>query len=302
MRAANDAVVVLPDPLPDLEQDLGRRVVVELPDRALLGARENGVSDLDRAAARRTAPCRSRSRRARLNRPDSVLKWTRHAVRVLVDGEDLGAEADLVLRAPRRTRSGRASMPPTIACMSTYAPPRSSRSTSTTELCMSALDEVHDRVVLDRALATSPWRRRNSYSEYWSYRATISSQPAWPSCSTIAAQVADRRLPQLVRGAPALAMARARTAGVSGSRVRPPPSVMRWPADVHEALGVAHHERPHRQVEQLAVARASGRARAGCASPPASAYSPGANVAQRVDAAADAVLRLEHERPRGPAA
>ena len=29
---------------------------------------------------------------------------------------------------------------------------------------------------------------------------------------------------------------------------------------------------------------------------PASAYRPGANVAQRVDAAADPVLRLEHDR------
>ena len=66
-------------------------------------------------------------------------------------------------------------------------------------------------------------------------------------------------------------------------------------ADVHEALGVAHHERPKLEAEVFAVAerqvvdaRDPHRARLG--------VQPGRERAERVDATADAVLGLEDDR------
>ena len=56
-------------------------------------------------------------------------------------------------------------MPPAISCMSTYAPPRSSRRISTSELCMSASRKLMT-VKYSIAPLDQPLARRNSYSEY----------------------------------------------------------------------------------------------------------------------------------------
>ena len=44
--SAEDAIILLPEAAPALEEDLGRGIIVQLPDGALLGARE-GLQDLD---------------------------------------------------------------------------------------------------------------------------------------------------------------------------------------------------------------------------------------------------------------
>ena len=92
---------------------------------------------------------------------------------------------------------------------------------------------------------------------------------------------------------PALRPRRGRSGGATESAFASS-TVIRLPADVHQALRVAHHERPQRQPELLAVRQGQVvRAR--------DPHGAGLGVearregAQRVDPAADAVLRLEHD-------
>ena len=59
---ADDAVVLFPEPAPELQEHLGRGVVVELADRALLHARE-GVSTSTCRRTRRHRPVAMSSRR-----------------------------------------------------------------------------------------------------------------------------------------------------------------------------------------------------------------------------------------------
>ena len=180
-------------------------------------------------------------------------------------------------------------MPPAISCMSTYAPPKSSRRISTTELCMSA-----SRKLTTVKYSIAPRDQPFAAQELVERVVVVLGDDPVPAGLPVALdhrpQVADGRLPQLVRVAPALALGEhereARRVGV-GLRLGHPPA-----AEVDEGLGVAHHERAQRQPEQLAVAqrevvgaRDAHAARLG--------VEPGRERAQRVDPPADAALCLE---------
>ena len=153
------------------------------------------------------------------------------------------------------------------------------------------LDEVHDRVVLDRAV-----RPAAEAQELVQRVLVVVAHDLVPGGVALGldhrAEVADGLLPQLVRGPAALGLGQIERQA-RGVRVR---LRHRHPlaADVDQALRVAHHERAHRQPELVAVrerqvvgARDAHGARLG--------VQPRREGAQRVDPAADPVLGLEHD-------
>ena len=106
------------------------------------------------------------------------------------------------------------------------------------------------------------------------------------------AQLADRGLPHVIGRAATLRFGdlerQSRRVGVGLRQGHA------LPADVDQALGIAHHERTQRQLEQLAVAqRQVVNSRDAHAT--GLGVEPGRERAQRVDPPADAVLCLEDD-------
>ena len=92
--AAEDAVVLLPEAAPALEQDLRRGVVVQLADGPLLRPRE-GLQDLHVPQHREWHGDDGIVARL-LEAPRRGLVEDRHIVGRLVDGDHLRAEADIL--------------------------------------------------------------------------------------------------------------------------------------------------------------------------------------------------------------
>ena len=183
-------------------------------------------------------------------------------------------------------------MPPTISCMSSNERPTISRSCSTTAAFMF---DSRKLITPYSSMAPSlkPRSARNSRIENWSNSASSASSDPWPPCCVALPELARRLVPELRPGLAALVVGEleGQPIGVGiGLGVGHALAV-----DEDERLGIAHHERPHLQAEQLAVgerqvvhARDAHRARLG--------VQPRRKVADRLDPAADAMLCLEDER------
>ena len=97
-----------------------------------------------------------------------------------------------------------------------------------------------------------PFARRNSWSEYSSYSRTMWCQACGPSRATIA-----RRSPTARSQSASAVSPRSWSSSTNGRRVGSRSAsarVIRRAAEVDQCLRVAHHERPQRQPEQVAVA------------------------------------------------
>ena len=165
-------------------------------------------------------------------------------------------------------------MPPAISCMSTYAPPRSSRSISTSELCMSASTKFMTREVLDGALRPALAARGTRRASTGRTRARSRPRPPSPSCSTIARRSPIADLPQVVGGPAALVLGDRSNGSRSGVAVR---LGLGHPlaAEVDERLAGCP-SRTGASAGRTARSSASVRSWArGMRMPPASAYRPG---------------------------
>ena len=272
--AAVDPVVLLPEPVADLEQDLGRGVVVELADRPLLRRRER-LEDLDRAQHRERDGHDDVVAARSLNRPDSVLKWT-------VTPSGSWSMANTL--APNRTSSAelgvervRQTVHPADDLLHVDVRAAEVLAQDLDErVVLVGLEEVDDRVVLDGAARPALVARGTRTASTGRTRGRCAPRRRRPSLSTIA-----RRSPMV----DSHSSSAFRPRSCVSTRERQPARVaigllLRHPhaADVDERLRIAHHERPHRQPEQVAVACRVRSCARGMRMPPASAYRPGANV------------------------
>ena len=148
--AADDAVVLLPDALTDLEDDLGGGVVVELADGAPLLVRE-GLDGLDRPQHGE----RHRAHGVVTDRPVAPrlgLVMDHDRAGLLVDGEDLGPQADLAMQLPEE--GGGQPIHPADDLLHVHVRLADVLAQDLDDRVVHVgLEEVHDRVVLDGALA-----------------------------------------------------------------------------------------------------------------------------------------------------
>ena len=213
-----------------------------------------------------------------------------HRVRILVDREDLRSETDLLRqRAVERVRklvhAAGDLLHVDVRAADVLAKDLHER------VVHVRLEEVHDREVLDRAGGPAA-----EAEELVERVLVVVANDLLPGDVALpvdhGAELADRLLPQVV-GRPAPLLLGEVEVEARGVGVR---LLDRHPlaTDVHEALRIAHHERPERQPEFLAVrqreaVRTRDAHRAGLG------VEAGRERAKRVDPATDAVLRLDHD-------
>ncbi len=285
---AEDAVVGLPDALADLEEHLGRGVVIQLADGALLGVRER-LERLDRAQdgerKRADGVVAAGSEATRLR-----LEVDGHAFGILVDGEDLGAEADLLMkfgveRVRESVHPARDLLHVDVGLADVLAQDLDDR------VVHVGFDEVHDRVVLDGSL------RPALHAQELEQRVLVviahDLLPGLVACLLDhPSQVTGRAFPELVGGPTALVLGQVEGQAFGlgvGLGGRHPDA-----AHVDETLRIAHHERAKRQPEEVAVferqvvdARDAHAARLG--------VQTRREAPQRVDAAAHPILGFEDQ-------
>jgi hypothetical protein len=155
------------------------------------------------------------------------------------------------------------------------------------------LEEVHHGVVLDGALAPTLLPKELVEREL-----VVAPDDLVPGRLAFVLdhgpQLSDGRLPELVGRAPSFVVGQvegqAGRLGVRGFDRHP------LAVEIDEALGIAHHERPQGQVEEPAVLE-------GQIVGARDAHAPGFGIqawseaAQRVDAATNPILGLEHDDP-----
>ena len=213
-----------------------------------------------------------------------------HRVGILVDREDLRPETDLLRQLPvERVRqlvhAAGDLLHVDVGAADVLAQHLHQR------VVHVRLEEVHDREVLDRA--GGPAAEAQELVERVLVVVANDLLPAGIAfLLDHRAELADGLLPQVVRRPAALLLGEIEVE-VRGIGVRLRHRHAR-PADVHQALRIAHDERAERQPELLAV-------RQGEAVRPRDAHGAclgieaGREGAERVDPAPDAVLRLDHD-------
>ena len=195
-------------------------------------------------------------------------------VRILVEGEDVGAEPDLVLEL--RVERVRQAVHAAGDLLHVDVRPAEVLAQDLDERVVHVgLEEVHDREVLDRALR--PALRAQELVERV---LVVLADDVVPGRRALALdqrpEVADRRLPQLVGGPPALVVVEHERQPARVARPPPPSSSAappRWTSAFGLPITNGRIGRPN--SSQYRSVRSWAR---GMRMPPASAYRPGANV------------------------
>ena len=216
-----------------------------------------------------------------------------HVVGRLLDGGDLGAEADvrlevLVERARQQVHAAGDLLHVLERAADDLAQLLDDRRVHV------RLAEAHHAVQLERALGEAAHHQELARSSTGRSSRSSASSESWPPSSYCSRNSLRGFVPELRPGLALLVVGKIEGQLISGC-ASASATVMRWPSMWTSVLGIAHHERPQLEPEQVAVgqrqvvdARDAHRARLG--------VQPGREVADRLDAAADAVLRLEDQR------